>query len=146
MKYILGSWASLTSLGFDDIPAALPKGSVKSDFIGPNTVSSRSSSQWEDVSSSFFGRGNLDSGVDGGEEEGKIEVDDNDEDGQGGGDVVGGYPNAMVDDARSEADIRLKEYKKEVARREEILKAQKGGEGKQRRKKNGEGEERSRRK
>ena len=124
---------------------------MKSDFIGPNSVSKRSAGTWEDICGQFFGAGSLDVETEGGEGGAKMEVEE-DDDVWGVGGAQNVHPNAMVDDAREAADMRLREYKKEVLRREEIAKAslKGGGEGedgkKGRRKKSsrgGDGEERT---
>ncbi|GMH74543.1 hypothetical protein TrST_g8769 [Triparma strigata] len=102
---------------FEAILAAMPKGTVKSDFVGHNGIGPRATETWAKSLEVFYGRSTLDDK----KEEAKLELDDEGE--NDGGGKANSYPEPAVDEARAAANLRLTQYKKEVQRRQEIAAA-----------------------
>ena len=99
---------------FEAILSNLPKGSVKSDFLSHSGVPKDAAESWIRALEQFVGPPS-----DAKQEEGKDELEGDENDGNDGN----AYPCPGVDEARSEAGVRLQNYRKEVERQNEINKA-----------------------
>ena len=101
---------------FEAILSTLPRGTVKSDFLDRASSRGDGGRVWEKCLEEFYGKVEKERRIVG-VQKAKDEVDEEDSDGP---DVKNQFPEPRVDEARSEADLRLREYRKEADRRRAI--------------------------